>query len=65
MSKAQKIKQLLQQGKSPSEIAAKLSTSKQYVYTINSKMSRKKPTEPAQKVSFWSRLVMFFKRSKK
>jgi DNA invertase Pin-like site-specific DNA recombinase len=70
MSKSEKIRQMLQRGKSPSEIAAKLKTSKQYVYTISSKLkkqARKDPIEPKrlpvkpQKLSFWGRIIKFFK----
>lgn len=66
MSKAQKIKQLLEAGKSPAEIAKALKTSKQYVYVIKGKMNkqhRKAIVEAIQNPppSIWQKFVRWIK----
>lgn len=70
MSKAQKIEAMLAQGKSPAVIAAKLKTTKQYVYTIASKKRKSTQRQAARKAelhdrhkepTLWQRIVRWIK----
>jgi hypothetical protein len=49
MSKAQKIRQLLDQGKSIAEISGKLKVSRQYIYAVkSSKMAKERRQQKAK-----------------
>ena len=63
MNKAQKIEAMLSKGKSPAEIAAKLKTSRQYVYAIASKIKKEDKVEQVEAIhlSWWQRIIKWLK----